>query len=222
MNGCMARLPTDGVFGTVQAAARVFIFQALSAWTVLESTGQTEQLAPDFQTWLRSILEGEEPHVRRVSSVKVSIPEALTAPTPHSSRRRGLAPGGDLFVAPPVAVQDRGAAAELLPAQDDHVDSTSGRARSAAPGAPSSRRRSGSSPSRRTGRARCPGSCSSCGSPARPAPPASWSGAGRSAPACRRTRRRPGPARRTSSGRALASSRTGSARTGADNRRGRG
>ena len=58
-----------------KAAARVFIFQALSAWTVLESTGQTEQPAPDFQTWLRSILEGEEPHVRRVSSIKVSIPK---------------------------------------------------------------------------------------------------------------------------------------------------
>ena len=45
---------TDGVFGPVQAAARVFL--TLSAWTVLESTGQTEQLAPDFQTWLRRIL----------------------------------------------------------------------------------------------------------------------------------------------------------------------
>jgi hypothetical protein len=42
---------------------------------VLESTGQTEQLAPDFQSWLRSILEGEEPHVRRVSSVKISFPK---------------------------------------------------------------------------------------------------------------------------------------------------
>jgi hypothetical protein len=66
---------TDGVFGPVQAAARVLIFQALSAWTVLEATGQTEQLAPDFQTWLRSILEGEEPNVRQVSSVKVSFPK---------------------------------------------------------------------------------------------------------------------------------------------------
>ena len=34
--------PTDGVFGPVQAAARVFI----STWTVLEATGQTEQPAP--------------------------------------------------------------------------------------------------------------------------------------------------------------------------------
>ena len=67
--------PTDGVFGTVQAAAGVFIFQALSAWSVLEATGQTEQLAPDFQAWVRSILEGEEPHVRRISSVKVTIPK---------------------------------------------------------------------------------------------------------------------------------------------------
>ena len=67
--------PKDGVFGTVQAAARVFIFQALSAWTVLESTGQTEQLAPDFEAWLRKILEDEVPYVRRTSSVKVSIPK---------------------------------------------------------------------------------------------------------------------------------------------------
>ena len=69
------KAPTDGVFGTVQASARVFIFQALSAWTVLEASGQTEQLAPDFRAWLHSILEGEELHVRRVSNVKVSIPK---------------------------------------------------------------------------------------------------------------------------------------------------
>jgi hypothetical protein len=42
---------------------------------VLESTGQTARLAPDFQAWLRSILEGEEPHVRRVSSIKASFPK---------------------------------------------------------------------------------------------------------------------------------------------------
>ena len=69
------KAPAEGVFGPVQAAARVFIFQALSAWTVLEASGQTEQLAPDFGTWLRTILEGEEPHVRRVSSIKVSLPK---------------------------------------------------------------------------------------------------------------------------------------------------
>jgi hypothetical protein len=69
------KAPTEGVFGTVQAAARVFIFQALSAWSVLEATGQTEQLAPDFQTWLRKILEDEVPYVQRISSVKVSFPK---------------------------------------------------------------------------------------------------------------------------------------------------
>ena len=67
--------PMDGVFGTVQAAARVFIFQALSAWTALEETGQTEPLAPDFEAWLRKILEDEIPYVRRISSVKVSLPK---------------------------------------------------------------------------------------------------------------------------------------------------
>ena len=35
---------------------------------------------------------------------------------------RGLTPGGDLFVAAPATVQDRGATAELLPARDDGVD----------------------------------------------------------------------------------------------------
>jgi len=99
---------TDGVFGPVQASARVFIFQAHSAWTMLEATGQTEQLAPDFETWLRRILEDEIRYVRRISSVKVSNP-STDRPNPDSSRRRGLAPGGDLFV--PVH-----AAAEHLPA----------------------------------------------------------------------------------------------------------
>jgi hypothetical protein len=69
------KAPTDGVFGTVQAAARVFIFQALSAWTVLEATGQTEQLAPNFESWLRSILETEIPYVRSIASVKASFPK---------------------------------------------------------------------------------------------------------------------------------------------------
>jgi hypothetical protein len=68
------KAPTDGVFGTVQASARVFIFQALSTWAMLEATGQTEQLAPDFQAWLRRVIEDEIPYVRRISSVKASIP----------------------------------------------------------------------------------------------------------------------------------------------------
>ena len=60
---------------TVQAAARDFIFQALSAWTVLEATGQTEQLAPDFESWLQNILQTESPYVRSISSVKASVPK---------------------------------------------------------------------------------------------------------------------------------------------------
>ena len=69
------KAPADGVFGPVQATARVFIFQALAAWTVLEQTGQTERLAPDFRAWLAKILADEEPHVRRVSSIKVTLPK---------------------------------------------------------------------------------------------------------------------------------------------------
>ena len=68
MSAAVPATSPDGVFGPVQAAARVFIFQALSAWTVLKSTGQTE-------AWLRKILEDEIPYVRQISSVKVSIPK---------------------------------------------------------------------------------------------------------------------------------------------------
>ena len=42
---------------------------------MLEETGQTEQLVTDFQTWLRKILDDEFPYVRRIASVKVSIPK---------------------------------------------------------------------------------------------------------------------------------------------------
>jgi hypothetical protein len=69
------KAPTDGVFGPVQATARVFIFQCLSAWTVLEATGQTEQLAPNFESWLQQILETEIPYVRSIASVKASVPK---------------------------------------------------------------------------------------------------------------------------------------------------
>ena len=100
-----------------------------------------------------------------------------------------------------VAVQGRGSPAESLPALDDHV--AVGRIELDQPRLPPGLL------GRDQGRARAAeriqhdvaASCSSCGSPARPAPPASWSGAGRSWPACRRTRRRPGRGRRTSSGR---------------------
>jgi hypothetical protein len=66
---------TDGVFGPVQAAARVFVFQCLSAWTVLDATGQTEQLAPDLESWLQQILETEIPYVRSIASAKASFPK---------------------------------------------------------------------------------------------------------------------------------------------------
>jgi hypothetical protein len=55
------KAPTEGVFGPVQASARVFIVQPLAAWTVLERTGQTDQLAPDFRAWLDKILHDEIP-----------------------------------------------------------------------------------------------------------------------------------------------------------------
>jgi hypothetical protein len=42
---------------------------------VLEATGQTEQLAPDFESWLQNILETEIPYVRSIASAKISIPK---------------------------------------------------------------------------------------------------------------------------------------------------
>ena len=83
----------------VQAAARVFLFQALSAWTVLKSTRQTEQLTPDLQTVAQ--------HPRRRGAAcapdlqrEGDDPEVLTVATTRL-RRRGLAPGGNLLVARP-------------------------------------------------------------------------------------------------------------------------
>jgi hypothetical protein len=66
--------PTDGVFGPVQAAARVFIFQCLSAWTALEATARPSS-SPDFASWLRKIVEDEIPYVRSIASVKASFPK---------------------------------------------------------------------------------------------------------------------------------------------------
>jgi len=85
------KAPTDGVFGPVQAAARVFIFQALSAWTVLEAN-------PDRAAGARlRELAAQDP--RRRDPVRAKDlqregfdPEALTA-QPRTLRRHGLAPG---------------------------------------------------------------------------------------------------------------------------------
>jgi hypothetical protein len=64
-----------GVFGPVQATARVFLVQALSAWTGMESAGAARQLAPDVETWLQKIIADELPVVRARLEVKVSIPK---------------------------------------------------------------------------------------------------------------------------------------------------
>jgi hypothetical protein len=64
-----------GVFGPVQATARVFLVQALTAWRGMESAGATQQLAPDVETWLRRIIADELPVVRGKLDAKVSIPK---------------------------------------------------------------------------------------------------------------------------------------------------
>ncbi len=64
-----------GVFGPVQATARVFLVQALSAWSGMESAGATQQLAPDVESWLRKIIADELPVVRAKLEVTVSIPK---------------------------------------------------------------------------------------------------------------------------------------------------
>ena len=71
----MARLPRTASSDRCRPRPGCSIFQALSAWTVLEATGQTEQLATDFQAWLLRILDEEIPYVRRISKVKASIPK---------------------------------------------------------------------------------------------------------------------------------------------------
>ena len=64
-----------GVFGPVQATARVFLVQALTAWSAMESAGAIQQLAPDVESWLRKIVADELPVVRAKLEVKVSIPK---------------------------------------------------------------------------------------------------------------------------------------------------
>jgi hypothetical protein len=48
---------------------------------MLEPTGLTEQLAPDFAAWLRKILSDAIPYMRGISSEGVD-PKALPASTP--------------------------------------------------------------------------------------------------------------------------------------------
>ena len=65
--------PELGVFGPVQATARVFLVQALTAWSGMESAGAAQKLAPDVETWLRKIIADELPVVRTKLEVKVPI-----------------------------------------------------------------------------------------------------------------------------------------------------
>ena len=90
------KAPTDGVFGPVQATARVFIFQALSAWTVLEATGQYRTAGPRLPG-----LAAQRPR-RRGAARTADLqregvnPEALTA-QPQPDAAAAPVPGGDLF-----------------------------------------------------------------------------------------------------------------------------
>ena len=88
-------------------------------------------------------------------------PAGLIGPHLRHLRRRGRAPGGDLFEAPAVALQHRLLPCPLLPAPHDHVAVLRIELHQPRLRARPSRRRSAWSPSRRTGPARCPGSCSS-------------------------------------------------------------
>ena len=61
-------------FGTVQASARIFIARALIGWRIAESSGETDKLATDFDTWLRAIVVSQLPEVKKKLGVEVKIP----------------------------------------------------------------------------------------------------------------------------------------------------
>jgi hypothetical protein len=91
--------PTEGVFGPVQAAARVFIFECLSAWTVLEATGQTEQLAPELESLAAADPGDRNPLRAKHCQRQGLLPEALSAQSSTLTPPRPLC-GGDLFSRP--------------------------------------------------------------------------------------------------------------------------
>ena len=66
---------TVGVFGPVQATVGVFLVQALTAWRAAEMQGETDRLAPDFDTWVRQIIAEQLPIVRQRLNVEIRIPK---------------------------------------------------------------------------------------------------------------------------------------------------
>jgi len=68
--------PTNtGLFGPVQASARIFIARALVTWRIAESADETAKLATDFDTWLRAIVVSQLPEVKKkLGPIEVKIP----------------------------------------------------------------------------------------------------------------------------------------------------
>jgi|GEM_PF-5345368 len=67
--------PTNiGLFGPVQASARIFLARALATWRIAESAGESHKLATDFDTWLQTIVASQLPEVKKKLGVEVKIP----------------------------------------------------------------------------------------------------------------------------------------------------
>ena len=73
-NWMMGKPTNTGLFGTVQASARIFLARALATWRIAESAGETAKLATDFDAWLRSIVASQLPEVKKKLGVEVKIP----------------------------------------------------------------------------------------------------------------------------------------------------
>jgi hypothetical protein len=73
-NWMMGKSTNTGLFGTVQASARIFLARALATWRIAESAGESHKLATDFDTWLRAIVADQLPEVKKKLGVEVKIP----------------------------------------------------------------------------------------------------------------------------------------------------
>jgi hypothetical protein len=65
---------TVGELSPVQATARVFLAQALTAWRAAEMQGETDKLAPDFDSWVKQIIADQLPYVREHLDVQIRFP----------------------------------------------------------------------------------------------------------------------------------------------------
>jgi hypothetical protein len=107
------KAPTDGVFGTVQAAARVFTPGPLDLDGAGSDRPDRTAGAGNFRAWLQSIPREREALCAPGLQREGHDPEALTTRCP-TSRRRGLAPGRAIFFGAPAGCPAVEPASKLL------------------------------------------------------------------------------------------------------------